>query len=299
MPLIEQITTAHDRWEFEPTARKIPRDEYRSIPALNPSAIVEGISGYHNPDPSAVKLSFTKDDSRPRTQASQDSMDLGTLAHLMILEPHRVADDVAIWEGGQRRGAQWDAFEHENRDKLIIRRADFDEVQTGSMIVSGCQYVRDLLADVEIELSVFSQFQSIYTKGLIDAATHRQKPRIVDLKTTERGISDHAVEKTIRDMRYREKMACYRRWYADAIAERPENIEVTLIFAKLTPPYGVNIRKLTDDGLAWGWQQCVEVMESVERCLQSDDWPVWFSHGATGLSSWEIRELEEMIGGNE
>ena len=217
----------------------------------------------------------------------------------MILEPHKVADEVAVWNSGQRRGAEWDAFEDANRDKLIVRAADFDQVQSGSLIVSSNQTVQELLSGVSVELAVFSQYRSLYTKGLLDSATHKKRPRIVDLKTTERGISDHGVETTIRSMHYREKMACYRHWYADAIAERPERIEVILIFAKITPPYGINIQKLTDDGLEWGWNRCCQVMDSVEKCIQNDDWPVWFSHGATGLSTWEVRDAITQLSGDE
>jgi hypothetical protein len=79
---------------------------------------------------------------------------------------------------------------------------------------------------------------------------------------------------------------------ADVLDIDPEEIQVYVVFVKLTPPYGINIKKLTHDCYQFGWSRCEEVLKSVEKCVQSGEWPVWTSNGFLGLSSFEADDIE-------
>jgi hypothetical protein len=45
---------------------------------------------------------------------------LGSYLHAVILEPHTVETDFAVFTGKQRRGKDWISFEEENKNKTII-----------------------------------------------------------------------------------------------------------------------------------------------------------------------------------
>jgi len=290
MPEIKHTTTAHDFWEFEPSSQNdLDEKVYRAVPAINASAIAMGIRDAGNPDPYAVKLSFES------SSEATDAMARGTLAHTLLLEPEKLDHKYAIWHGKRRAGAEWDAFEHENKGRVILKQDDYNEVLAGCLKLRSVSVFRDLLdrPGIEREVSLFSKWQSLYTKGRLDTGILRKEsPLILDLKTTDAGISDRDIETTTRRMKYREKLTFYQRMMADILDIEPSDIPVYLVFVKLSPPYGINIKKLTFDCYQFGWSRCEEVLKSVERCVLTDEWPVWTSNGFLGLSSFEADDIE-------
>ena len=271
------------------------RAMYDAIPRLRPSVAKAGLCGT-GIDPYAVKLAYEADSS-----TSSDDMDRGTLAHLMILEPHRVESEVAIWHGSRRAGADWDQFEAANDGKLIMRARDFAEVQTGAMIASNMPDVRDILAGCEVEMACLWSEGSVACKGLVDAigkTTAHGTVTLADIKTTKR-LDNRSIEKIIVDLKYRESMAMYRRCVAMVRGVRPDAIRVPLIFVRLEPPYGVHVYDLTSDGLDWAEKRMLKVYSEVERCLDSGIWNPLVMRSQFGLTSFEEYEMSVLDMGDE
>lgn len=177
---------------------------------------------------------------------------------MMILEPHTVDQRVAIWSGGTRKGKEWEAFQSENADKLIIRKSDFDEVRQGALIAAACPEIRSLLADCEIEAALLWNEQSILCKGLVDAVsktTAHGTVNIPDLKTSAR-IDEQSAVRTVQSLHYRQKMALYRRAVSKIRNVAPCDVRCFNIFVQIEPPFGVNIMQLGSDGLDWLRNKC-------------------------------------------
>lgn len=51
---------------------------------------------------------------------SSEAMDTGTYLHTGILEPHKLASEVAVFEGKTRYGKAWEIFKKKNEGKMII-----------------------------------------------------------------------------------------------------------------------------------------------------------------------------------
>lgn len=51
---------------------------------------------------------------------SSEAMDTGTYFHTGLLEPHKLASEVAVYPGKVRYGKEWDSFKQKNKDKLIL-----------------------------------------------------------------------------------------------------------------------------------------------------------------------------------
>jgi len=285
-----------------------PRVAYDGVHYLNPSSIADGLVDHKEIDPAAIKFAF-EDPSRTYQQAALDRMDRGTLAHMMLLQPERVGSEVAQWLAGKvrRKGTEktpsdWDEFRAMNAGKLIICEEDYEAV---SLAVAAFQFqkqVRLLLVDLDAEVAMFSREHSFYVKGLVDAVTNEIEGvdgpmrRIIDLKTTEAGISERQVEYTIRDFRNREKMAAYRRWYAREKDYPKHQLKCMNLFLSMTPPYAIRIVDIPSITLDWGERRIVEALGEVQKCLDADKWPMLVSSGEALVESWEEEEPEILIG---
>jgi hypothetical protein len=293
---IQQPLLAHEG----PRIEKTTRHAYDQIRRLNPSTMVAGLCGA-GIDPYAVKLAWETPRKVAKTQAAQDGLDRGTLAHLMILEPHRVEEEVVIWHGTRRSGKDWEQFEAEHAGRLIMRAVDYAEVEVGARIASNNPDVRDVLAGCEIEMACLWREGSIACRGLVDAiskTTAHGTINMPDVKTTQR-IDDRSAVRTVQDYHYREKMAMYRRCVAMARDVPKDSIRCYDIFVRIDPPYGVNIMQLSSDGLDWAEKRMLKVIAEVERCLDSGIWNPLVMRSQFGLTSWEEYEQGLLDMGDE
>jgi exodeoxyribonuclease VIII len=62
-------------------------------------------------------------------EESTTDMTLGTLTHLLLLEPHREATDIAVWTGKVKNGKVWDKFEEDNSNKLIVKPQELEQAR--------------------------------------------------------------------------------------------------------------------------------------------------------------------------
>lgn len=262
-----------------------PRIAYNSVNYLNPSSIVEGLVDHIEIDPNAIKWSFENPDRKPVTAAAQDRMDRGTLAHMMLLEPDRLAKDVAIWEGEKRFGGEWNDFSSMAVDKLIIKSDDYDAVASACKVFRTNKRFNQIVTDLDAEVAMFSKEHSFCVKGLIDAVTNGDECSLIDLKTTEAGISYKSVETTMRNFRNREKMAAYKRWF-----ERESGRTVAHcynLFLSMIEPYAIRVVEMTTDAEEWGEERIVAALDSVQRCLDANEWPLFVADDMAMVATFE------------
>src|SRR5690242_15396494 len=55
---------------------------------------------------------------------------LGRAIHTAILEPAKLQEEYAVFDGDRRAGKAWDAFFEEHGDKTILKRSEWEVVQT-------------------------------------------------------------------------------------------------------------------------------------------------------------------------
>ncbi len=58
------------------------------------------------------------------------AFDTGTYYHTAMLEPEKLATECVVYEGGVRRGKEWEAFRDANLGKAILTLSQFEEAQT-------------------------------------------------------------------------------------------------------------------------------------------------------------------------
>jgi hypothetical protein len=93
-------------------------------------------------------------------------------------------------------------------------------------------------------------------------------------------------------MKYREKMAMYRRPIAAKWGIPPCDVRCYLIYLRLDPPYGFNIQQLTSDGLDYHEDRMMLVIEAVEQRVKSRIWKPVELETMFGMTSWEMRSQD-------
>lgn len=268
--------------------RDMPEGAYRGGKRMNASCLKPGLLGPFEIDVSAIRSAYELEQSAP-SATLQDSFDRGTLTHLLMLEPERVVDRVAVWKGSRRAGKEWDEFEQANASKLIMRVSDVREVQHAVRELRRVPQVAALLSRKhETELSVVGQVSKTFCKGRLDCVTTDDGPvTLIDIKTTGHGIDETSVMRAVRNFHYREQLAWYAHLYEQASGRPVE--KVVLLFVSLDP-IGVRIVKLTTSAIQWGFSRMLAAVQEVEQCIERDDWPVFVGDSICDVSEWEIGE---------
>lgn len=276
------------------------RDSYISEPGINPSSLASGLVGFADVNPLAIKKAWEAPDRVERTAASQDSLDRGTVAHLMVLQPELLMDRVAVWRGGRRGTNEYFDFQEANAGKILLTSSDWNRVATATNAMRSLPEVAGLVNGCEFEVALFGDYQCqaaaghMRLKGQVDGINVAAKT-IIDIKTTEAGIDERSVTNTIRNMRYREKMAMYRHLASMATDIEAQAWKCFNIFMSLKEPYGVVIVKFTTDAMDWGWSRMQSAIASVDGCLAANVWPIYCREMFGGVEMWEFEDNDEEI----
>lgn len=268
---------------------RLPETTYRAMPRMSASTLVNGLRGTDY-DPFAVKWAY----EHPSTRATnQDALDRGTLAHMMMLEPSEVPTRVARWTGKRRAGAEWEAFCEANEHRLIVRDEDFEEVKFGC--IEAMKSVESYFTDLYVEHCLLWSEGDVRCKGRVDGMRPKDKlgnVLLLDLKTTERGIDDRSTDRTVIDMRYREKMAWYRRAICATGEIDKHDVRVVLVFVQLTPPFGVNVKPLDSICLDHFESRMLELLKRTRDAIEHDSFAPMSIESAMGLMPWEQADID-------
>lgn len=122
---------------------------------------------------------------------------IGSYLHCMILEPHLLDVEFAIYPGAQRRGKVYEEFAKENQDKTILTLSQDRHVRTlvdnfnGSKIIIGNHgnekevMINSFFTKGKPEESLFGELEGIKTKVRFDYRKEWEDyGSINDLKTT-------------------------------------------------------------------------------------------------------------------
>jgi hypothetical protein len=272
----------------------VPNGVYSSVESadhharrrLSPTVLSAGFVDHRDVDAAAIKYSFEQ--KREVSAQTQDRMDRGTLAHLALLQPEKLGTHVAVWKGERRSGGSWEEFRAENGGKLIVPQESYLMVMDAVRQFRFNKDINELLSDGEAEVEMLTKEGRIFCSGQVDFVK-RDGSKIVDLKTTDSGLDEKALDYTTRDFHYREKMALYRRWY-----ERECGVEVQQcwnVFLRLKPPVGIVARKFTSQSLDWGSSRMLAALMAVDECLDRG-FPIFFRSSISDVAELEMDDID-------
>lgn len=244
-------------------------DEYNALEAINYSTLK-----HMRKSPLAYR--YACDHRSEPTRA----MDLGSVTHLLTLEPERFSEAVAVWENGDRRGNAWKAFEAEHADKIILKPSELETPQAMAASVRSDPYaMRYLTAPgraAEVPLVWTDPGTGLKCKGRADLICHvDDQPQVVGLKTT-RDIAETAFMWQSYRLGYHLQWAFYHDGYRTIHGTAPRMVEIVV---ESTPPYECVVYVIPDDVLAVGRDEYRALLSRVRECLDAGSWP---GQGAEG-----------------
>jgi hypothetical protein len=193
------------------------------------------------------------------------AMRIGTGAHSLLLG----GPDIAVYPGKVRRGKDWDAYELEHANDIILNESEAETARAINEAVRAnklaCQV---LFGDGMIyENTIRWQWMGRDLRCTPDARSGRH---IVDLKTTR----DAEPERFLRDatrMGYHAQIALYGLAMEAATGRKPRDHYIVAVENK--PPHCVTVLSLTPRAIEQGEKLCREWMTKFQECERANSWP--------------------------
>lgn len=83
-----------------------------------------------------------------------DAFDTGTYYHTLVLEPHLINKECAVYKG-VRRGAKWEAFQEEHKGKAIVTVSQMEQAERMANVTKESPVAMELIGDSTPEVSAF------------------------------------------------------------------------------------------------------------------------------------------------
>lgn len=151
---------------------------------------------------------------------SKSFFDFGTYIHALILEPHIVKDEFAIFGGAIRRGKLYEEFLEKHVGKIILTKSEFD---LGKKLMEGYNlnpHATELVKNGVAEDTYGAEINGVLVKVRTDYITDNA---IIDVKTTSSSLSLREVRETIEKYDYDLSAALY----LDVVnLSRPDNKKI-------------------------------------------------------------------------
>ena len=201
---------------------------------------------------------------------------LGRCVHLAVLEPERFRGEVEVWEGGTRRGKEWDAFRDANASKEILRQPDYFRCLAIQRAVRETDAAERYLEGGPSELTVLWTHVAeaigglpgyrIDMKGRLDFDA---VGAITDLKTC-RDASPEGFGRTAYQLGYHRQAAIYADGYFAATGKRKPYV---LLAVESEPPHAVQVYRVPDELLEMGRQEYRALLDRLHVCRRDGVWP--------------------------
>lgn len=235
-------------------------DEYRAIDAINASGL------------KLLKRSPAHfQQARLEPHAPTTAQALGTLVHLLVLEPERENEVAVAPECDRRtRGGKdaWAEFQAKAADRLIVTAEQWDTARRMRDAVRANPNALALLSDGAPEVTLLHPLDSIPIKCRLDWLCDGHEV-IVDLKTAS-DASEPEFSRAAGKYGYHLQAALYSD-SAEACGLGARAF--VFLVVESAAPFGVALYVLDDDALRVGRIRYQRAMDRYRECLAADHWP--------------------------
>ena len=239
----------------------IPFDDYRAIDAASSHALSTLL------DKSPAHLHGME-------RKPSAAMELGRLAHLLILEPERDEAEIVVSPECDRRtkaGKEtWEAFQAESAGLTVVTRDQYLTANAIRESVLRHSLARLLFAQGQAELTLIADDpdSGARCKGRLDWLPTGHD-LLVDLKTCQ-SAAPADVARDAGKYRYFQQASFYSHlWHLITGERRP----FLFVFVESAPPYDVAVYELDEDALDAGERRFREALAIWVECQASGVWP--------------------------
>lgn len=256
----------------------MPAEVYHKVDALSKSLMTKALRS-----PAHYRAAVDGKSDEP-TKAMQ----IGTVAHTAILEPHKLAEIAAIKPDGMsfvtKEGKAWKA---ENEGKIILDAQEAADIDGMAQAVRRHPSFEPSHLDNKIEASVFGEDEEtglplkarpdLWAEGI---------GLILDVKTTD-DASEEAFLRTIQKFAYHVQAAHY--------IEMTGATDFVFIAVERNAPYAVAAYRLSPEWLELGFETRRRAIRIVHECTAMNSWPAYPTATTTlALPVWVARNQQKL-----
>jgi hypothetical protein len=191
----------------------------------------------------------------------------GSLFHSMLLEPHRVKEEYAFFEGWRKAGADFERFKLENSDKIIISKPQQHRVESWVQSVNAKKIAMELLDGGEVEHTICTDLAGVKVKTRSDKI-NIEAGRIIDLKTTSDDTEVELFKHAAREYGYDLSAALYC-MVAELHYGKP--FEFYFVVASKADN-GCAVYKMSRKSMLEGMTKVMKAIELYKTCVATNNW---------------------------
>ncbi len=201
------------------------------------------------------------------------AMQIGVALHAAVLEPQTLDTAFAVWEGGARRGKEYDAFLKANAGRTVLTPEEMANVLGMREAIFAYE-----LADLPSLLCRGERELSIYWRDEESGVKCRARPDcflegvVFDLKKTQDARPDEFA-KSVARYGYDFQAAFYLEGLRRFTGR--EDFTLVLIAVEEASPHGVWLHELTPELLTGAQRDVQRALALHARCTRSGVWPVY------------------------
>ena len=211
------------------------------------------------------------------SQKESRSLNIGHVAHSLILEPHLIGEkvveipDFVLSKSGAKSGNNWKEFRDEHKGCILLKAGEMQIVRDMFNAVYGNPKAAKMLnAKGHTEHSIFGELNGQKYRARLDRIIPRKL--VIDIKTTM-DASPEAFERQIRNLSYHVQGNLYKRL---ADAHYGGSHSVVFIAVSNSAPHCVATYVLSADHMYEAEQTTIRTVEQIQECYETNDWrEIW------------------------
>jgi len=263
------------------TDRRLTFAEYKAIDAVNWSTLKEL---RRSPLHFQHRLTNERED--------RDVLRLGRVVHIAVFEPERLPLDVAVWQGGDRRGKDWKLFETLHWRQTIVNEKEYARVCAIRDAVRACPLVQPYLAVGEPEkvITWTDRRSGVKMKARLDWLG----AVLLDLKTARYAVDARRFAQEAFRLGYFHQLALYRRGVATALG-LGQGPPALIVAVEPEGPHDIAVYRLSEDALAFVGEEVDELLERLVTCRAEGKWPGTFNaEQELEVPRWAMPNLDDV-----
>ena len=208
-----------------------------------------------------------------------DAKRIGRVTHTATLEPERFLKRVVIWDGGTRRGKEWEAFKRKHADREILKPDEAEECRNIAQAARLCPMVGPYLngGKGEVTLRWTDQETGILCKARLDFLA--DVGAITDVKTT-RDASPFGFGRSCANFDYHSQAAFYVDGYKACTGKE---LPFVVVAVEKEAPHVTQIYTLGGADLDAGRYAYGQWLAQLKQCRESGRWD-GYADGPMALS---------------
>lgn len=247
--------------------RDLPADQYHAIKALSAGMI------WTLDSECAAKAWLASPWNPAREAETAPHFDVGTAAHLAVLEPHLFDERVVAhgFKDYRSRAAQAARDSAYAAGKTPLKPEEHQIVLGMREAITRHPEARDLFSSGDAEISMSWDWNGLPCKLRADYLPSRNET-VVDLKTAIT-CNPQAVQRKIETEGWFVRAAWYLSGVEEATGIRP--ISYKFVVVEKDPPHLCEVFELDDNALLQGEQIIMRALKTAKECFRAQRWPTY------------------------